>query len=142
MGEDKWGVNIITKRQTITRDLDPVLQDRESKPDVYVEKQVQDLDDHKMKTRSDSKHHSPSFFTIFLFLLSFLRASMSMCGSSAAFASSQCCWSPRMHTENLGLGVVFSLQGRFIKVQTYGTPVTLTNHIESSPSGRARMDDF
>lgn len=34
---------------------------------------------------------------------------MSMCGSSAALASSQCCWSPRTHTENLGLGRVFSL---------------------------------
>lgn len=58
-----------------------------------------------------SKGNSPSFLTIFLFLLSFLRASMSMCGSSAALASSQCCWSPRMHTENLGRGVVFSLRG-------------------------------
>lgn len=51
----------------------------------------------------------PSFLTSFLFLLSFLRASMSMCGSSAALASSQCCWSPRTQTENLGLGRVFSL---------------------------------
>lgn len=51
----------------------------------------------------------PSFLTSFLFLLSFFRASMSMCGSSAALASSQCCWSPRTHTENLGLGRVFSL---------------------------------
>lgn len=51
----------------------------------------------------------PSFLTSFLFLLSFLRASMSMCGRSAALASSQCCWSPRTHTENLGLGRVFSL---------------------------------
>lgn len=52
----------------------------------------------------------PSFLTSFLFLLSFLRASMSMCGSSAALASSQCCWSPRTHTENFGLGRVFSLR--------------------------------
>lgn len=32
-----------------------------------------------------------------------------MWGSSAALASSQCCWSPRTHTENFGLGRVFSL---------------------------------
>lgn len=54
-------------------------------------------------------HFIPSFLTSFLFLFSFFRASMSMCGKSAALASSQCCWSPRTHTENFGLGRVFSL---------------------------------
>ena len=37
---------------------------------------------------------------------------MSMWGMLAALASSQCCWSPRTHTENLGLGRLFSLGGK------------------------------
>ena len=53
--------------------------------------------------------HSPSFLTSFLFLLSFFSASMSMWGISTALASSQCCWSPKTHTENLGRGVDLSL---------------------------------
>lgn len=51
----------------------------------------------------------PSFLTSFLFLFSFLRASMSICGRSAALASSQCCWSPKTQTENFGRGRDFSL---------------------------------
>ena len=50
-----------------------------------------------------------SFLTSFLFLLSFFSASMSMWGISTALASSQCCWSPKTHTENLGRGVDLSL---------------------------------
>lgn len=56
------------------------------------------------------RRRSPSFLTSFLFLLSFFRASMSMWGMSTALASSQCCWSPRTHTENLGRGVDLSLR--------------------------------
>ena len=59
---------------------------------------------------SPSEPHLPSFLTNFLFLLSFLSASMSMWGISTALASSQCCWSPRTHTENLGRGVDLSLR--------------------------------
>uniref|UniRef100_A0A6B0URS7 Putative secreted protein n=1 Tax=Ixodes ricinus TaxID=34613 RepID=A0A6B0URS7_IXORI len=52
-----------------------------------------------------------SFLTSFLFLLSFLRASVSMHGRLLALASSQCCWSPKTHTWNFGRGMCFSLQG-------------------------------
>ena len=51
----------------------------------------------------------PSFFTSFLFLFSFFRASTSMYGTLLALASSQCCWSPRTHTCILGLGICFNL---------------------------------
>merc|ERR1712158_61274 len=50
-----------------------------------------------------------SFLTSFLFLLSFLRSSALMQGRPLDLASSQCCWSPRMHTVNLGRGTCFSL---------------------------------
>uniref|UniRef100_A0A6B0U2D0 Putative secreted protein n=1 Tax=Ixodes ricinus TaxID=34613 RepID=A0A6B0U2D0_IXORI len=50
-----------------------------------------------------------SFLTSFLFLLSFLRASVSMHGRLLALASSQCCWSPKTHTWNFGRGMCFSL---------------------------------
>uniref|UniRef100_A0A6B0UUE9 Putative secreted protein n=1 Tax=Ixodes ricinus TaxID=34613 RepID=A0A6B0UUE9_IXORI len=49
-----------------------------------------------------------SFLTSFLFLLSFLRASVSMHGRLLALASSQCCWSPKTHTWNFGRGMCFS----------------------------------
>lgn len=57
-----------------------------------------------------------SFFTNFLFLLSFFRASASMYGTSLALASSQCCWSPRMQTCILGRGMNFNL-GKMTEVR-------------------------
>lgn len=51
----------------------------------------------------------PSFLTSFLFLLSFLSASTSIQGILWASASSQCSWSPRMHTFMEGRGMWRSL---------------------------------
>jgi len=41
----------------------------------------------------------------FLFLFSFFNASASMHGTLLADASSQCCWSPKIHTDICGLGI-------------------------------------
>ena len=51
----------------------------------------------------------PSFFTCFLSLLSFFRASTSMHGNPLALASSQCEASPKMHTFILGRGMCRNL---------------------------------
>lgn len=56
----------------------------------------------------------PSFFTSFLFLFSFFRASTSMYGTLLALASSQCCWSPRTHTCILGRGICFNLITKWV----------------------------
>ena len=50
-----------------------------------------------------------NFLTSFLVLLSFFSTSVSVWGISTALASSQCCWYPKTHTENLGWGVDLSL---------------------------------
>ncbi|XP_032975460.1 tetratricopeptide repeat protein 17 isoform X3 [Rhinolophus ferrumequinum] len=45
------------------------------------------------------------------FLASFFSTSLTMWGISTAWASSQCCWSPRTHTENWGTGSGFKPAG-------------------------------
>ena len=67
----------------------------------------------KAITTSDiiiERRYRPSFLINFLFLLSFFNASTSINGMSRAFASSQCCWSPRTHTFSLGFGMWRNLQ--------------------------------
>lgn len=62
---------------------------------------------------SDAKKASyflANFLTNFLFLFNFFKASASMNGTSLAFASSQCCWSPKIHTCILGRGMYFNLK--------------------------------
>lgn len=51
------------------------------------------------------------FLASFLFLPSFFSTSLTMWGISTAWASSQCCWSPRTHTENWGAGSGFKPAG-------------------------------
>jgi len=55
------------------------------------------------------KNYEPSFLISFLFLLSFFKASASIHGTLLADASSQCCWSPRIHTDICGRGIWRSL---------------------------------
>ena len=64
-----------------------------------------------------------NFLTFFLSLLSFFKSSALMNGIPLALASSQCCWSPKMHTEYFGFGICLSLQRIFdiqILINKYG----------------------
>jgi len=45
-----------------------------------------------------------SFLTSFFCLFNFFKSSALMLGIPFSLASSQCCWSPKIQTENLGLG--------------------------------------
>jgi len=51
-----------------------------------------------------------SFLTSFFCLFNFFKSSALMWGIPASLASSQCCWSPKMQTENFGLGIWRNLQ--------------------------------
>ena len=50
------------------------------------------------KSSPAGKSCSPSFFTSFLFLFSFLRSSTDIASTPRALASSQCLWSPSTQT--------------------------------------------
>merc|ERR1719458_1020708 len=74
-----------------------------------------------------------SFLTSFFCLLSFLRSSALMKGIPLALASSQCCWSPNMHTENLGRGTCRNLFA--------GREATQFTLCSTSPPSSGRADE-